>query len=295
MTTDDFSRRQFLRRSASGLAGLALGLRARRSLEASPLGLPIGLELYTVRNECDKDLEGTLKQVAAAGYKEVEMYSFYGRKASEIRRMLDANGLVCPSAHYETPAIRSRWEREIEFGKELGLQYMICAFLHPDERKSLDDYRRLAGLFNRTGEQCRKAGLQFAYHNHNFEFREFGGVVAYDELLKSTDAAAVQLELDCYWLTRAGRNPQDYFHKYPGRFPLLHIKDRKSGYAPSTVMDEGPGPFTEVGRGSIDWAAIFRAAPKGGVKHYFVEQDFCDRSPLESIRISFDYLNNLKV
>src|SRR2546422_9648407 len=127
-----------------------------------------------------------------------------------------------------------------------------------------------------------------------FEFKTFDGVSAYDELLRRTDSKLVQLELDCYWITRAGKDPLDYFKQYPGRFPLWHIKDRKPGYAPATDMDQGPGPFTEVGRGSIDWPKIFSGAREAGVKHYYVEQDFCERPPLESAKISYDYLKGLK-
>ena len=130
----------------------------------------------------------------------------------------------------------------------------------------LDDYKRLADLMNAVGEQCKKAGLQFAYHNLNVEFREHDGVVPYDWLLAHTDPHSVQLEIDCYWLTRAGGDPVEYFEKYPGRTPLLHIKDRKPGYAPSTIPDPGPGPFTEVGHGSINWKRILAAAPGGGFK-----------------------------
>ncbi len=288
-------RRRFLRENALGFAALAASAQWRENLFAQPLGVPIGLELYTVRRECEKDLEGTLKKVAEIGYKEVEMFTFYYKKASELRQILRANGLVCPSAHYGTDKMVSHWDWQIEYGKELGLQYMVCAILQPRERQSLDDYRRLADFFNGVGEECQNAGIQFAYHNHNFEFKNYDGVVAYDELLRRTDPRLVQLELDCYWITRAGKDPLEYFKQYPGRFPLLHIKDRKPGYAPATEMDEGPGPFTEVGRGSIDWARIFAAASQGGVKHYYVEQDECERPPLESIRISYDYLKNLKV
>lgn len=288
-----FNRRQFLRAGALGAAVCSAGTGWTESLEANPLGLPIGLELYTVRNELAKDFDGTIKKVAEVGYKEVEFFDFYGKPSAEIRRVLEANGLTAPSAHYGTPKIRAGWDKHIDYAKEVGVHYMVCAILEPDERDSLDDYRKLADLFNQVGEQCKKAGLQFGYHNHNFEFKTFDGVVAYDELLRRTDSKLVQLELDCYWTTRAGKSPQDYFHQYPGRFPLLHIKDRKPGYAPATEMDPGPGPFTEVGRGSIDWKAIFTAAPEGGVKHYYVEQDFCERSPLESIKISYDYLAGL--
>ncbi len=289
------NRRQFLRKSGAGLGAVAAMGRPGQPLEATPLGLPIGLELYTVRDECAKDLEGTLRQVAAMGYKEVELFDFYKQNSGQMRKILRETGLIAPSAHYQVAQIESSWDQQIEYARAIGLKYMVNAILWPDQRKSLDDYKRLADVFNKAGEQCRKAGIQLAYHDHNFEFKTFDGVTPYDELLRLTDPKLVQMEMDCYWVTRAGKDPVEYFEKYPGRFPLLHIKDRKPGYPPATDQDVQPGPFTEVGRGEIDWKRIFAAAPQGGVKHYYVEQDFCDGSPLESIRISYDYLKNLKL
>jgi sugar phosphate isomerase/epimerase len=287
------NRRAFLRHTALGLTAAAAGSRWSMLL-ATPLGLPIGLELYTVRDQLAKDLHGTMKKVADVGYKEVEFFDFYGKTASDIRQLLKDTGLRAPSAHYKTPDMKSGWQKRIDYAKEVGIPYMGLAWLDPSERQSLDDYKRLAELENQVGEQCRKAGVRFAHHNHNFEFKTFDGLIAYDELLRLTDPKLVKLEMDCYWVTRAGKDPVEYFNRYPGRIHLLHIKDRKPGYAPSTEQDVKPGPFTEVGRGVIDWKRIFAAAPKGGVKHYYVEQDFTDRPPFESIKISYDYLKNLK-
>jgi sugar phosphate isomerase/epimerase len=282
-------RRQFLRRSTCGVAGLAaLGTRA---LRANPLGLPIGLELYTVRNELEKDFAGTIKKVAAIGYKEVELYAFLKKPAAEIRRALADNGLVCPVAHYDL-TLEPRLAQEIDYAHQLGLKYMVVAWLTPEERRSLDQYKRYAEFFNRAGAETKKAGIQFGYHNHNFEFKTFDGKVAFDELLRLTDPQLVKIELDCFWMTWAGRNPVDYMKRDHGRYPILHIKDRKPGFGTSTDVDDKPGPFTEVGHGIIDWKPIFAAA-SAGVKHYFVEQDFCDRSPFESARISYEYLKGL--
>jgi sugar phosphate isomerase/epimerase len=283
------SRRKFLNQSTLKVAGLAA--LSRRVLPADPLGLPIGLELYTVRNELEKDFAGTIKKVAAIGYKEVELYAFLNKPAAEIRQTLADNGLVCPVAHYDL-SLEPRLAQEIEYANNLGLKYMVVAWLKPEERKSLDQYKRYAEFFNRAGAETKKAGIQFGYHNHNFEFKKFGGVVAFDELLRLTDPQLVKIELDCFWMTWAGRDPIEYMKRDPGRYPILHVKDRKPGFGLSTDVDDKPGPFTEVGHGIIDWKPIFGAASPG-VKHYFVEQDFCDGPPLESARISYEYLKHL--
>ncbi len=286
------NRRQFLRATAWGVTGVA-ATHWPLALQANPLGLPIGLELYTVRDQLVHDLPGTLKTVADIGYKEVEVYDLYRRTPAEFSRLLEADGLTAPSGHYTTQHIRSGWQKHIDDAKTMGLQYMVNAILEPEERKSLDDYKRLAELFNRAGEQTRKAGIQFCYHNHNFEFKRYGNTTAYDYMLEQLNPKLVQFEMDCFWVTHAGKDPVAYFKKHPGRFPLLHIKDLKAGHPASQELDARMGLFAEVGRGTIDWKRIFAAAPQGGVKHYFVEQDYCERSPFESIQISYDYLHHL--
>lgn len=285
-------RRTFLRDGALGLAALSAAAKLEQPGMADPLGLPIGLQLYTVRDQMAMDFDGTLKQVAAIGYKEVEMANFYNKKPMEIRDSLRAAGLSCPSAHYLLPQLRNGLDQRIEDAKQLGLGYMVCAFLMPAERKTLDDYLHIAELFNHIGEQCHNSGIQFAYHGHNFEFTPFGRVLPYDVLLSHTDPRLVKFEMDCYWVSRAGKDPVTYLKKYPGRFPLLHIKDMKPGHAPTSDISVGGDAFTEVGRGVIDWKRIFKAAH--GLKHYFVEQDKCDRPPLESAKISYDYLHSLQ-
>ena len=287
-------RREFLRSAVATLIG-GWTAGSRRYLWAAPFGLPVGLQLWTVRTETAKDVPGTLKKVAELGYQEVEISQLYGLKPPEFRALLEDCGLKPPSAHYSAAQIQSGWEKQIAVAKELGLQYMVISSIPPEGRNSLDDFRRFAEVFNRAGEQCQNAGIQLAYHNHNFEFQQFDGVVAYDELLRRSDPQLVQMQLDCYWITRAGKDPVEYFEQHPGRFPLLHIKDLKPGYPPSTRPVGDPGPFTEVGRGVINWKRIFQAARRGGLQHYYVEQDFCERPALESVRISYQYLKNLKV
>jgi sugar phosphate isomerase/epimerase len=295
------TRRQFLRAGAFGLAGFASVSQKVLKLRADPLGLPIGLELYTVRQEVAKDLPGTLKKVAQVGYKEVESGAPKNKaKALEFRQAVADSGLVCPSLHFDWTDLQSKLGDEIEIAQTVGATYMVCSSL-PDAERSIDHYRQAAEFFNHAGEACLKSGRLIGYHCHNFDFTSFDGVTAFDELLRLTDPKLVGMQMDCFWVTRAGKDPVQYFKTYPGRFPTLHIKDLKPGYAPGTKTKDGPTPgnkggtFTEVGRGVIDWKRIFAAAPEGGVKHYFVEQDFSDDSPFDSIKTSYEYLHQLQV
>jgi sugar phosphate isomerase/epimerase len=284
-----------MRNSALGAATLVGGSGLGRNLWANPYGKPIGLQLYTVRDELQKDVPGTIEKVAAIGYKEVEIYDLYGMAPAQFTKLLKDNGLTAVSGHYLLNVEETQWEKKVAEAKELGLKYMVHAILDPDQRKSLDDYKRHVDLFNKNAEQTHKAGMQFCYHNHNFEFQKFDGVTVYDYLFKHLDPQLVQFEMDCFWVTHAGQDPVALMKQHPGRFPLLHIKDAKAGNPPGTEFDAKMGLFAEVGKGTIDWKRIFAAAPHGGMKHFFVEQDYCEVPPLESIKISYEYLHKLTV
>jgi sugar phosphate isomerase/epimerase len=307
-----FNRRDFLRGGAAAAAWAAAGGSASRLLWASPLGLPIGLELYTVRQQYLKDPKGTLQQVAAIGYQEVELFTMANQKPADLKAMVEAAGLKAPSGHTSAESLAGDVDALAASFREAGLDYMICAFPghkpgtaqpmvriagRPHEPMfTQDDYKWMAETFNKAGEKCKQAGLQLGYHCHNLDFVTFDGEPALDYLLGNTDPKLVQLEMDCYWVTRAGKDPVAYLKKYAGRVPILHIKDMKPGLKPTTSITEGgDDDFTEVGKGVIDWKRIFAAAPEGGVKHYFVEQDHCDRPPMESAKISYEYLKNLQV
>jgi sugar phosphate isomerase/epimerase len=266
-----------------------------RNSFANPYGKPIGLQLYTVRDQLEKDVPGTLKKVAAIGYKEVEIYDLYGMSPAQFTKLLKENGLVGVSHHYLLKDEQTHWEKSVAEAKELGVKYMVHAILDPPERKSLDDYKRHVELFNKIAEQTHQAGMQFCYHNHDFEFQKFDGITVFDYLLKHLDPHLVQFEMDCFWVTHAGQDPVALMKQHPGRFPLLHIKDLKTGISPSTEFDARMGLFTEVGKGVIDWKRIFAAAPQGGMKYFFVEQDYCEIPPLESIKVSYEYLHHLTV
>ena len=306
------SRRDFLRTAVAGTAALAV-LSDWRGI-ANPLGLPIGLQLYTVREQLQKDFDGTLKKVAAAGYQEVEMAGFYNRSAGEVKKSLEAAGLSCPSAHYPLVELMTGLDAKIGYAKNLGLHYMICAFpwvADPSRFKgagssplaqamalanglTLDDWKWNAEQFNKIGEQTRKAGIQFGYHNHDLEFKEFNGVMAYDEILGHTDPELVTLELDCGWMKVAGHDPAACLRTYPTRYSMLHVKDERNLSQPTTSLLGASA--TELGRGKIDYRPIFEAAKGAHIAHYFVEQEaFPDVPPFEAIKIDCDYLRNLHV
>jgi len=255
----------------------------------------IGLQLYTVRDAMEKDPSGTLAKVAQIGYNSVEgTYAggkFYGMNPSEFAKVLKQNGLVMLSSHYrlgkEMPdgkivegTILHGWDKAVDDAAEVGAKYMVCAYLAADERKGIDDYKYAADQLNIAGERCKKAGLQLCYHNHDFEFIKEGDVLPYDILL-GTDENLVKMEVDLYWITKAGHDPITLFDQHPGRFPLWHVKD---------MDNTDKKDFTEVGNGIIDFQKIFKQSKKAGLKYFYVEQDKCPGSPFDSITRSISYV-----
>jgi len=272
------SRRLFLAQS------LALPFLSMRTLAARRLE-KISVQLYTVRNEMAKDFEGSLRKVAELGFKQVEFAGYYNRTPQQVRSLLDSLGLESPSAHIPIQALRSDPAKAIEAAKVIGHRYLICPYLEPAERKSLAQYREHAALFNKVGEMCRKAGIQFGYHNHDFEFQALEGQLPMDLLLAETKKDLVKIELDLYWAVKAKQDPVAFLQKNPGRVVAFHVKDQ----------DNTPrGYFTEVGRGIIDFAKIFKVGRAQGVELYIVEQDQTPGSPFDSLKISIDYLKRLE-
>jgi sugar phosphate isomerase/epimerase len=299
------SRRTFLK-TASASAACAAVWSSTPRLMANPLALPIGLQLYSVRDLLPKDYEGTLRQLGALGYREVEAAGFFGHTPSEVKQAMDRAGLNCVSAHYPLKDLLPKVDEVIQFGKDLGLKYIVCAspwlkdpsrVKDPGSRAArdamtLDDWRWNADQFNRIGERVNAAGIRFAYHNHTAEFREEKGVVFYDELMRLTDPAKVRFEMDCGWVVVGGKNPADYLKRYPERISMLHVKEfNLNGWKPGS---ETP-PSTEMGRGSIDYRPIFEAAKKAHIDHAFVEQEEFDLPPMEALKIDADYMRALTV
>jgi sugar phosphate isomerase/epimerase len=286
------SRRKMIKSLAGFTAGSFLLDSAFATAKKAPHA--IGLQLYTLRNEIGKDATGTLKKVSDLGFKEVENFGyngkFFGMSADVYRATLNGFGLSAPSGHYmygnfgnkQIPGtILTGWDKAVEDAAALGQKYMVVAYLMPDERKSLDDYKKIAADLNKAGETCKKAGIQLCYHNHDFEFQAMDGSLPFDILMSQTDSNLIKVELDLYWAVKANHQPLDLFKKYPKRIELWHVKD----------MDNTDKKFfTEVGNGTIDFASIFKAHKKSGMKHFFVEQDQCPGSPFVSIEKSIGYI-----
>lgn len=243
----------------------------------------IGLQLYTVRNEMEKDFEGTIAKVAATGYSEVEFAGYFKKTPAEVKAILERNHLSAPSAHIGALA-PDQLPAAFDAARTIGHHYVVVPWIPVENRKTLDDWKRVADSFNKAAAQARDAGLQFAYHNHDFEFVPVEGRIPFDVLLEATDPKLVQLEIDLYWMTKGGQDPLSYFARWPGRIPMVHVKDS---------MGPPDNKMADVGAGKIDWKKIFAREDQAGIKHYFVEHDQ-PTNPFASIRASCDYLKRLE-
>lgn len=261
----------------------------------------VGLQLYTVRSEMPKDFEGTIAKVAQTGYKEVEFAGYFDHSAKDVRAIIDKNGLTAPSTHIGYDLIENKLPEMIEIAHVIGHKFIVCPWID-EKQRTADGWKRVAELFNKSGEVTAKAGIQFCYHNHSFEFSPVEGLDgkgAYDYLLTETDPKNVKFEMDLCWISVAGKDPVSYFDKYPGRFPMVHVKDyvndpnATSSYAGATGSVVFKGRLADAGKGQIDWKRILSHSDTAGIKHYFVENDDA-KNPFEDIKISYDYLHALR-
>ena len=292
------TRRDFLGKTIQGVAaGTALGATRLQAAEKPAWTKPIGLEMYTVRDLFSKDPAGTLKKVAEAGYGEVEVAGFLSPNTppETIKGYLNDANLTAPSAYFGMPKTADDWKKYAGEARTMGLKYMVTG---NTDRIDADGWRRLAILFADCGKMSADVGTTFCYHNHIREFEELGTTTGYEILLTRCDPNVVKMEMDVFWMVYGGQDPLTYFQRYPGRYPLLHIKDIKKGVAGSKTefpSDKGPNPFAPVGQGRINWKQIFAHAGQAGAEHIFVEQDRCDVPPLEAIKTSAEYLKNLRL
>jgi sugar phosphate isomerase/epimerase len=284
------TRRQFLQQASLATTGLLISKKDWFSKNNKT----IGLQLYTLRNEVSKDLKSTIARIAQIGYKNVETFGYsdgkyFGLSTADFAAIFKQNNLNTPSGHYTLPDYLSKGDvddlkRAVEDSKPLSHDFFVVPYLVDTLRTSLDDYKRLADRLNKAGGIVKDAGMRLAYHNHNFEFKDWGdGKTGYDILLTQTDQKLVFFEMDMYWVTKAGADPIKLIQANPGRFKMWHVKD----------MDSTPEKtFTEVGTGVINYKEIFKYKKLSGMEHFFVEQDQIKIDPYDSISKSLEYIKN---
>jgi len=294
---DEMSRRAFIESSvaAAVISSLPSAL-ARPEHRVSP----IGLQLYTVRKIMKADFSGTLAKVAAAGYKEVEFGDYFTLSPKEVRAALDQAGLVSPSKHVDYRTVTNSFLRAVDAAHVVGHKFLVNPWIDESIREHPDGWKQAAEAFNRAGETARKGGIQFAYHNHWFEFKPMrDGTLPYDLLLKACDPHLVAMEMDLCWVNVGGSDPIKYFNRYPGRFPMVHVKDVTKFPSPRPIegavltVPQAVADMTEVGSGIIDWKHIFANSGKAGIQHYFVENDE-PTDAIASITKSRQYLTTLR-
>ncbi|MDT0690834.1 TIM barrel protein [Salegentibacter sp. F188] len=285
-------RRTFLKQSGLALAATTL---LPGTIFANSGNQPLGLQLYSLRETIGNNVKGTIEKLAEIGFKEVETYGyskdngFFGLSVQEFKEILTQNGINTPSGHYGMdPFLEEKGTKDdvnyiLDVAKQLDQKYVIIPYIAEGLRSSIDDYKRIAEKLNTAGRMCKDAGLKLVYHNHAFEFDNYNGKNGYDIFLENTDEDLVDFEMDIYWVVRAGIEPSELFNKYPGRFPLWHVKD---------MHKQKPELNTEIGSGSVDYKEIFKYTEEAGVKHLIIEQENFEMDPYKSLEQSFDYLQN---
>jgi|SRR5215203_483909 len=287
-------RREFLQTTGIAASGVFLSsyLPACKSVAGSKdVKDNFGLQLYTLRDVLPKDPKGVLKQVASFGYKQIESYEhdklgiFWGMKNTEFKKLMDDLGMKIVSSHCD---MNKDFERKAAEAAEIGMSYLLCP--HLGAQKKIDDFKKFADTFNQKGEICKKNGIKFGYHNHDYSFVPLEGQYPQDVMMQNTDKNLVDFEMDIYWVVTAGQDPIAWIDKYPNRFTLSHIKDRKKGVAPSEKEVS-----VVLGTGSIDFQKIVKEARAKGMGYYFVEQEaYENTTPLDAARADAEYMKNFK-
>ena len=283
------SRRVFLKDAATTAAAASFLSASSFELHANPLGLPIGCQTWPVRDGIAKDFPGTIKQLVAAGFQNIELCSPVGYadsgfgglakyKGSELREMLNDWGVTCISSHFGMDELRKNQDDRIAWAKDLGLQQMLVASLSGPKKPAMDDVKRAADEYNKMGEKAAAAGIRQGLHNENFETSSVDGKRTYDILIGLLDPKFVNFQFQISTISE-GFDAAEYFMKYPGRFFSMHVQ----GWSAATKKT------MPVGQDTLDWKRIFTAAKTGGVKNYFVEMN------LDFMKASVSYLRNLEV
>lgn len=277
------TRRDFLIKSGALLAGTIM----LPSCVPSSINLGnFGVQLYTFRDEMAIDPKGTLKMIADLGFKQIEsarsnLGNYYGLGPAEMKSVCEDLGMTLRSGHVH---LDENWPKTMDEAVQSGQEYLICSTM-PTNGQTVDNYKAVAEAFNLAGEECTKLNLKFGYHNHAYEYESENGQVLYDVLMDNTEPDLVHMELDLGWVIVGGKDPLDYFKKYPGRFPCWHLKD----------MDMLEKQSTEFGKGSLDIQSMMQHRKQAGVKYIFVEQEEYAVTPYESMKANMDYLSKLKL
>lgn len=281
------SRRKFLQ--TSGLL-TAAGLVSRNGLFANNLKLKnYGIQLWTVRDEIPKDPKGVLKQLASFGYTQIESFEgskgiFWGMTPSDFKKYMDDLGVKIISSHCN---IEKDFEQKAADAATIGMKYLICPYKGP--QKSIDDFKKIADEFNQKGEICKKNGIRFAYHNHDYSFTAQDGHVPEDVMLANTNSDTVDFEMDIYWVVTAGSDPIAYLNKYKNRFRLGHVKDRIKNTKEKDAS-------CILGEGSIDYPSILKQAKANGMEYFIVEQERYDNTTeLDSAKADAKYMSMLSI
>jgi len=285
----NYQRRDFIKLSAALGAGLALGpLTGCNSVSKAQAAInnSFGLQLYTLRDDLPKDPKAVLTQIASFGYKELEGYEgqqgiYWGMSNTEFKNFLDGLGMKLVASHCNT---HQDFERKAAEAGAIGVKYLIEPYLGP--QKTLDDYKRAAERFNQLGAICKRNGLRFAYHNHDYSFKPVNGQLPQDVMMQGTDKDLVDFEMDIYWVVNAGQDPEAWFRKYKDRFRLVHVKDRQKG-----VGETNENVSVVLGTGSINFPQILKTAAQNGVQHFMVEQEaYVGTTPLAAVRANAEYM-----
>lgn len=272
------NRRQLL--TASAAAGVVVATGIPSTASAQTKRLP-GVQLYTVRDSMAKNVEKTLQAIAGIGYREVEFAGYFTRTAKEIKEMLARFDLASPSTHVNGETVQQDPRPFVDLAAEIGHDYVTIAYMQPENRQTVDDWKRWVDVANRLGEACRESGIRAAYHNHDFEFQAIDGMVPFELLLAETDPGLLDFEVDFYWVREAGRSIREVLAMAPERMVLSHIKDRH--------VD---GRMVDLGDGTIDFAAILADPVAASIRHCFVEHDIPD-DPFRSVAASHQVLRKI--
>lgn len=279
-------RREFIQTTTFAAAGL---LAMPTFLSAGNFKKSLGLQLYSLRSTIPQDPKGVLSKVASFGYKELETYSYsdgkiFGMAFGDFCNYAKSLGMKVTSGHYGLDMIKGdTWKKAVDDARKNGQSFMVVPYIAEEQRKTIDDYKRIIADLNAAGEVCNAAGIRMGYHNHAFEFQTVDGQIPFDLMLKELDPKKVGMEMDIYWVVNAGHDPLKYFEKYPGRFEQWHVKD----------MDKTDRERNaDIGTGSIDWKAIFAKAKQSGLKHFYIEQESYPGEPIDSIAAGAKYLKN---